>query len=250
MACRCAIEDSEVSLSSRAKNFPDPDLKAALRQRGHQFANDESSTWFIVTKERAEFPEGIEWTIPWVVADRPEASRHCFNDRTDCSGCTITKRKTRSILPPKPKAILRFAGTARHHSRGIGEIVAYRLVLENARLFSGIHLLPPGSAWVSAAARSSPTFYFEPKEWEQQNRFRREQYYPQLRDDLREIFPVLQSERAHWSFADGRFGQRASHGLAFRRAEYAALLHFEHVSRPRRRQLARGVAKSVTNRIM
>jgi asparagine synthase (glutamine-hydrolysing) len=56
-------------------------------------------------------------------------------------------------------------------------------VLENRSLFSGIHVLPPGSAWLfSGGALEKKSAYFEPGEWEGLEPLKPEAYYAHLRD--------------------------------------------------------------------
>jgi len=96
-----------------------------------------------------------------------------------------------------------------------------------------------------------PTFLFEPKEWEQQESLSPEQYYPQLRDALREIFSRYFNPTSPLEFADGRFGPRHHHGLASGGAEYAACYTFGSMYRDHEESNWRGASrKSVTNRIM
>jgi len=67
--------------------------------------------------------------------------------------------------------------------RGLGEFIVCGCVLENRTLFRDIHVLPPGSAWVfQGGALKKKAAYFEPKEWEEQERLEPEPYYRALRD--------------------------------------------------------------------
>jgi len=70
-------------------------------------------------------------------------------------------------------------------SQGFGEFVSCGCVLENRTLFKGIAVLPPGSAWLfRGGALEKRTPYFEPREWEEQEKLEPEAYYSRLRDSL------------------------------------------------------------------
>jgi len=67
-------------------------------------------------------------------------------------------------------------------SRGLGEFVACGCVLENRTLFEGIQVLPPASAWVfRGGVLERKASYFQPQEWEQQERLAPDAYYEELR---------------------------------------------------------------------
>ncbi len=56
-------------------------------------------------------------------------------------------------------------------------------MLENRTLFTGIHVLPPGSAWVFRGGNlEKKGAYFQPREWEEQEPLKPETYYASLRD--------------------------------------------------------------------
>jgi asparagine synthase (glutamine-hydrolysing) len=84
------------------------------------------------------------------------------------------------------KAILKIRPELRcADPRGLGEFIVCGCVLENRTLFRGIQVLPPGSAWVfRGGSIVEKAAYFEPKEWEEQERLEPEPYYVALRDAL------------------------------------------------------------------
>ena len=67
--------------------------------------------------------------------------------------------------------------------RGLGEFISCGCVLENRTLFEGIKVLPPGSAWtVRNGSVEAKRKYFQPREWEEQERLRPEVWYQELRE--------------------------------------------------------------------
>ena len=56
-------------------------------------------------------------------------------------------------------------------------------MLENRTLFSRVHVLPPGAAWsFCRGSLDKKGTYFEPREWEQEEPLRPEEYFANLRD--------------------------------------------------------------------
>jgi len=89
-----------------------------------------------------------------------------------------------AIGAAEAKAILRVRPELRSmDARGLGEFIVCGCVLENRTLFSGIHVLPPGSAWSFRQGKlEKKAHYFEPQEWEKEEPLKPEDYYVRLRD--------------------------------------------------------------------
>jgi asparagine synthase (glutamine-hydrolysing) len=176
-------EDGEITLFFSGEEFPDPDLKNALRQRGHQFSNGGSSYLVHRYEDEADFPKGLNGRFHGLVANSHQGTATLFNDRYGLQRLYYHESKDAFYFAAEAKAILKVHPNLRGTDpRGLGEFVVCGCVLENRTLFPGIYLLPPGSAWVfrdgALEARNS---YFEPKEWEQQEALNPDEYYRQLR---------------------------------------------------------------------
>jgi asparagine synthase (glutamine-hydrolysing) len=175
-------EDGEVSHFFAGEEFPDPDLKKALRQRGHQFSDGDSSYLVHRYEDEADFPKGLNGRFHGVVADRHRGTTTLFNDRYGLQRLYYHESRDAFYFAAEAKAILKVCPELRSTDpRGIGEFIACGCVLENRTLFPGIYLLPPGSAWVfRSGALEAKNSYFDPKEWEQQEALDPEEYYRQL----------------------------------------------------------------------
>jgi asparagine synthase (glutamine-hydrolysing) len=176
-------EDGEVTLFFSGEEFPDPDLKRALRKRGHQFSDEDSSYLVHRYEDEADFPKGLNGRFHGVVADRQQGITTLFNDRYGLQRLYYHESKDAFYFAAEAKAILNVRPELRGTDpRGLGEFIACGCVLENRTLFPGIYLLPQGSAWVFRdGALKGKNSYFEPKEWEQQEALDSEEYYRQLR---------------------------------------------------------------------
>jgi asparagine synthase (glutamine-hydrolysing) len=179
-------EDSEITLFFSGEEFPEPDLKKALRQRGHQFSVEDPSYLVHRYEDEADFPKGLNGRFHGLVVNRHQGTATLFNDRYGLQRLYYHQSKDAFYFAAEAKAILKVRPELRRTDpRGLGEFVVCGCVLENRTLFPGIYVLPPGSAWVfrdgALEARSS---FFEPKEWEQQEALPPEEYYRQLQSSF------------------------------------------------------------------
>lgn len=200
-------EDGQITLFISGEEFPEPDLTKALRQRGHQFSERDSSYLVHRYEDEADFPKGLNGRFHGLVTDRHKGTATLFNDRYGLQRLYYHEFEDGFYFAPEAKAILKVRPELRSiDPRGLGEFVSSGCVLENRTLFRGISLLPPGSAWNFRngviEARNS---YFEPKEWEQQESLDPEEYYRQIRSAFVDNLPryFTGSERLGMSVTGG-----------------------------------------------
>jgi asparagine synthase (glutamine-hydrolysing) len=114
-----------------------------------------------------------------------------FNDRFGLQRLYYHEAKDAFYFAAEAKAILKVRPELRRADpRGLGEFIVCGCVLENRSLFSGIQVLPPGSAWRFAnGALEKKAAYFEPREWEAQEALEPTAYYAELRDVLARNLP-------------------------------------------------------------
>lgn len=177
-------EDGQVILFFSGEEFPEPGLKSALRQNGHQFSDEDCSYLVHRYEGEADFPKGLNGRFHGLVADRRRGTATLFNDRYGLQRLYCHESKDGFYFAAEAKAILKVRPELRTvDPRGLGEFVSCGCVLENRTLFPGIYLLPQASAWVfRKGALQTKNAYFDPKEWEQQEAVDSEEYYIQLRD--------------------------------------------------------------------
>jgi asparagine synthase (glutamine-hydrolysing) len=175
-------EDGQITLFFSGEEFPKPGLKRELRRRGHMFSDDDSSYLVHRYEDEAEFPKGLNGRFHGLIVDRRQGTATLFNDRFGLQRLYYHESRDGFYFGAEAKAILMVRPELRAvDSRGLGEFIACGCVLENRTLFSGIHLLPQGSAWgFRKGVLEARDSYFEPKEWEQQEALDPEQYYNQL----------------------------------------------------------------------
>jgi asparagine synthase (glutamine-hydrolysing) len=130
------------------------------------------------------FPATLNGWFQGLLIDKARETVLLFNDRYGMHRLYYHQTRDTFYFAAEAKAILAVCpGLRTFDSRSLGEFVSCGCVLENRTLFSGIHVLPPGSAWeFQSGSLQSKASYFEPQEWEQQEILEPEAYYRELRD--------------------------------------------------------------------
>jgi asparagine synthase (glutamine-hydrolysing) len=177
-------ESGEVTLVFSGEEFPEPATVSALKARGHEVEPDGPSYLAHRYEEEADFPRGLNGRFHGLVADRRRGMATLFNDRYGLQRLYYHEAGNTFYFAAEAKAILKVRPELRSlDSRGLGEFIVCGCVLENRTLFSRIHVLPPGSAWVFRGGKlENKSVYFHPKEWEGEEPLKPENYYASLRD--------------------------------------------------------------------
>jgi asparagine synthase (glutamine-hydrolysing) len=184
-------EAGDVVLVFAGEEFPQPDIVRHLKERGHAVETDGPSYLVHLYEEDHAFPAGLNGRFQGLLADRSGGTATLFNDRYGMHRVYYHESKDGFYFGAEAKAILAVLPELRTADpRSLGEFVACGCVLENRTIFSGIHVLPPASAWVfqnGSIARQGA--YFQPQEWEQQDRLEPETYYQRLRSIFAQNLP-------------------------------------------------------------
>jgi asparagine synthase (glutamine-hydrolysing) len=177
-------ERRDKTLIFSGEEFPEPGTGKALRERGHDVADMGPSYLVHRYEEEHDFPKGLNGRFHGLASDSTRGTAMLFNDRYGLQRLYYHEAKDVFYFAAEAKAILAVRRELRSaDSRGLGEFVVCGCVLENRTLFRDIHVLRPGSAWVFQGGElKKKAVYFEPKEWEQQERLEPEPYYVALRE--------------------------------------------------------------------
>ncbi len=176
-------EQGDVSLVFSGEEFPEPGTARRLQQKGHDLNPAGPSYLVHVYEDDPAFPASLNGRFQGIVTDRTRGTATLFNDRYGMHRAYYHDSKEAFYFAAEAKAILEVRPELRRmDSRGMGEFVACGCVLENRTLFEGVHVLPPASAWVfRGGSLQQKASYFQPKEWEDQERLEPESYYQELR---------------------------------------------------------------------
>jgi asparagine synthase (glutamine-hydrolysing) len=177
-------ERGDVTLVFSGEEFPEPKMIPTLRERGHAVAPEGPSYLVHRYEEEPDFPKGLNGRFHGLAADAKRGTAMIFNDRFGLQRLYYHEAKDAFYFAAEAKAILKVRPELRETDpRGLGEFISCGCVLENRTLFPGIHVLPPGAAWLfRGGALEKKAAYFEPQEWEEQEPLEQEAYYAQLRD--------------------------------------------------------------------
>jgi asparagine synthase (glutamine-hydrolysing) len=177
-------ERGDVSLVFSGEDFPDPKLRNRLKQREHQFPPNGPGYLVHTYEDDPEFPKNINGRFHGILTDRTRHFTTLFNDRYGLHRIYYYESADAFYFAAETKAILSVLPNLRTaDTRGLGEFIACGCVLENRTLFNGIHVLPPGSAWIFRnGSVESKGSYFQAKDWENQSSLEPEAYYRELKE--------------------------------------------------------------------
>jgi asparagine synthase (glutamine-hydrolysing) len=184
-------ETGDVTLLVGGEDYPAPGLRAQLRRRGHAVSEDGPDYLVHRCEEEPDFPRRLNGRLHGLAVDRRAQTALLFNDRFGLQPIYFHQAKDGFYFACEAKAILAVRPELRAFDpRALGEYISCGCALEGRTLFPGINALPTGSAWrFQAGQLIAQGSYFQPREWEQQERLEWEPYYRQLRDAFAAILP-------------------------------------------------------------
>jgi len=175
-------ETGDVSLFFAGEEYPDPDAKRELRERGHMVTDHGPDYLVHLYEERSDFPATLNGRFHGFVHDRRRGTAVLFNDRFSMNRVYYHQASDAFYFAPEAKSILAVCPELKKlNLRSCGESVSLGCVLENRTLFEGIEVLPVASAWCFRHGDVERRHYFEAKEWEAQERLSPDDFYVQLR---------------------------------------------------------------------
>jgi len=177
-------EQGSVVLVLAGEEFPAPDLKSRLKQRGHCFEENGPEYVVHLAEEEPNFPRTLNGRFHGLLVDGRARKALLFNDRYGMQRVYYHQGREAFYFAAEAKAILEVRPELRTaDSQGMAELISLGCVLENRTVFAGLRLLPAGSAWsFRDGALEGQGAYFQPQEWEGQDTLELEPYYAQLRE--------------------------------------------------------------------
>jgi asparagine synthase (glutamine-hydrolysing) len=201
-------EQGDVILVFSGEEFPEPGMGQGLKQRGHQFDLTGPSYLVHLYEEDSSFPAGLNGRFHGLLIDKSHRTATLFNDRYGMQRIYYHDSPDGFYFAAEAKAILAVHPELRRmNSRSAGEFIACGSVLENRTLFDDIHVLPAASAWIfRSASLERKSSYFQPREWEDQEKLEPEFYY-------RELQGVFARNLPRYFRGDERIGMSLTGGL-------------------------------------
>jgi asparagine synthase (glutamine-hydrolysing) len=185
-------EKKDICLLFSGEDFTDQADIDALRMRGHEFgSNDASYLVHLYEEAGCAFLEKRNGWFSGVLLDLREQKVVLFNDRYGVNRIYYHEDKAGLYFSSEAKSLLKILpGTRRLNLRSLGEVLCCEAVLQNRSLFSGISLLPGGSAWVFS--RGEPVkkkTYFKREAWESQPELSEGDFYEKLKETWTRVLP-------------------------------------------------------------
>ena len=153
---------------------------------GDDYSSSGSSdrSYFLdLLEKEPDFPAGLNGRFHGLSIDRVSGVATLFNDRYGMQQLVYHEGKDAFYFAAEAKAILAVRPELRSvDPRAMGELVCCGCAMEGRTLFTGIDLLPPGSAWTFRnGALEKKGRYFGPESWEQQPTLTGRAYYDEIR---------------------------------------------------------------------
>jgi asparagine synthase (glutamine-hydrolysing) len=185
-------ETRDVCLIFSGETHAERSVMDGLRARGHQFNPDDAS-YLVHWYEEAglKFLEQLNGMFCGVLADLRNQTVVLFNDRFGMNRIYWHENERGFYFSSEAKSLLKVLPETRQFDpASLGEFVSGGCVLQNRTLFSGLRLMPGGSAWVFAADGSvKRNSYFDPRDWENQPVLPAEEYYEKLKATWTRLLP-------------------------------------------------------------
>jgi len=185
-------EKKDICLLFSGEDFTDQADVDALRGRGHEFCRDDAGYLVHLYEEMGcAFLEKLNGWFSGVLLDLREKKLVLFNDRFGVNRIYYHEDASGFYFSSEAKALLKILpGTRQLDLRSLGEVLSCEAVLENRSLFSGISLLPAGSAWVFS--RGEPVkrkAYFKQEAWEDQPELSESEFYEKFKETWTRVLP-------------------------------------------------------------
>lgn len=185
-------EAKDICLMFSGEEFSDLPKLEWLKARGHKFSSDTAS--YLVHLYEEEGIKCIEKLNGWfsgLFVDLREKRATLFNDRYGLGRIYYHENKHGFYFASEAKALLRILPELRQlNLSSLAEMFSCGCPLQNKTLFSGVSLMPGGSAWkFSLGQKTKKDTYFRPEDWESQPLLSEMEYYARLKEAFQGVLP-------------------------------------------------------------
>ena len=185
-------ETNDICLIFYGEDFADRSEIAHLQARGHRFGAEDASYLVHLYEEIGpNFLAKLNGWFSGLLVDLRQATIVLFNDRYGLSRIYCHENTEGFYFASEAKALLKVLPTLRQvNYTSLGEFFSSGCPLQNKTLFSGVSLIPGGSAWTfSPNQRTRKENYFQPEVWQKQAPLSGEEYYEKLKETLSRVLP-------------------------------------------------------------
>lgn len=185
-------EARDICLIFSGEHFCDPSEIYQLRAAGHDCAQENASYLVHAYEERGmRFFEMLNGSFSGVLLDLRVGKAVLFNDRYGLSRIYFHENTDGFYFGSEAKALLKVLPQLRQlDMMSFGEFFSFGCALKNRSLFSGVRLLPAGSAWAFSRNEAvRKTSYFERGVWENQPALSVPEYYERVKGTFTRVVP-------------------------------------------------------------
>src|SRR5260370_5552271 len=186
-------EKKDIFLLLSGEDFTHQTDIDALRTRGHEFGSDDAS-YLVHLYEEMGYGclEKLNGWFSGVLLDLRERKFVLFTDRYGVHRLYYHESVDGFYFSSEAKALLKILPDTRQLDlRSLGELLTCEAVLQNRSLFSGISLLPAGSAWVFTCGKPvGKKTYFKQETWESQPELAESEIYEKLKETWKRNIPT------------------------------------------------------------
>jgi len=177
-------ESKDICLIFSGENFSDPEQLHRLKSKGHTFKADNAAYLVHMYEDIGlDFLNNLNGIFCGVLIDTKEHKIILFNDRFGLGRIYYHEETDGLLFASEAKALLKLLPSLRKlDMTSFAEYFTCGCALQYRTLFSGISLLPGGSAWkYSPEHKPLKEKYFQQEIWENQTPLRKEEYYEKLK---------------------------------------------------------------------
>ncbi len=185
-------EKRDLVLIFSGEDFGGKQITNHLKKREHEFDLTNASYLVHLYEEDGEgFLSRLNGWFSGILIDQRQREVILFNDRFGMSRVYYHECEEGIFFASEAKAILRVLPKPREiEMNALGEFFACGAVLNNRTMFSGISILPGGSAWTFCGGRPvERKQYFTCREWEEQQSLEGEPFHDELRETFKRVVP-------------------------------------------------------------
>lgn len=185
-------ETKDVCLLFAGEEFVERSDIERLQTRRHACGVEQADYLVHWYEEQGEkFLQQLNGRFSGLLVDLRAHKAILFNDRYGLGRVYVHQHKERLYFASEAKALLRILPELRQLDLdSLAETFSCGCPLQQRTLFSGVSLLPGGSAWVFHRGRSiSKERYFSPEAWENQPLLGEREYGDRLEDTFRRVLP-------------------------------------------------------------
>lgn len=184
--------EKDIVLLFSGENFPDNALVDRLKRSGQEFDLSNASYLIHLYEEDEDgFFQHLNGWFSGLLVDLRKPHIILFNDRHGMQRIYYHQAKDAFLFSSEAKSLLKVRPNLRRiDMQSLGQLFTCNCVLQNRTLFSGVSVLPPGSAWIFPnTSNPKKTTYFEHSIWENQPILGKEVFYDRLKATFLEVLP-------------------------------------------------------------